>query len=1485
VITMRCEFCGSDLPLQSIFCGKCGRKIRNGEQLSREERTAPGQRTQTAKFSTDAVQQTSPLSHPQSRLPVFQQSAANPPEDDLDHEIIYAYDALPLSLPVTQASVPAQKQEEDNEDEGRLLPFLPFNPLSGNAPIPQGSAMVNPVPIAPSPQIPGFLPHGQMFTHTSSMQEAFRQSVQPIQTYQSALPAHNPIVHQPFYQGAVQPPPPPSVPRPSIRPPCLVTIIIVFVAVGAFFVLFFWPHPLKSVPLDAHLVSPPFIGSNAMLYGEYFTPDEVLIVSVDQSFDSVAQSSPSHMLMSLNGLQSSQAQQDQTNEGHRLIVGKNGAFTIPVWVSTGWTAGSEHKIFIYNQQFKLLKTVSFNAAQRTLDASLQGCTTNAITIGPVLEGTTKPVTTSVTLCTTGDGPVTWSAQASASWLHVPSNGLIQAPTRNILPLQASAKGLQPGTYKTILNLSSRESKVTVVLDVSFSVLKKGTNLKFLTLRAPVTASGEAIPIVKPNISCLSLDQSTLSFSALEQQPNNLYHPLVLSNCGDMGTWSGAVQTDNGQSWLQIGTTSGILASGTNREITVNASSANLRQGNYKGHIQFKIGTQSSQINVIFTVYKKALTSCINVSPQSLFLNGIAGQSSVNARVFLANCGAAGHWAGNVQTNDYTNWLTIATGQHMLKEGELQPIDFNASALQLGPGVYTARVSLIEGSSTVQIAVQFMVEAPCFHITSRPLFFTAIEGSANPASQTIRIENCGTSGAWYASTSTNNGTDWLHVDTSDGTLNAKGVQQITVSISNDQVKRGVYTGQILIATGPILSVIPVTFLVRPSDRPRNDCLTVSNSDLDFTVTQGQGESDPQALTIGNCSDHKGRWHAIVADNSSWLHLSSQGDLLESQQTSTIQITASGAKLKTGTHQSSITFTLGTSLSTVEIHLTVQPPAIITCIKSDSPSISLTLNLSPGEVRIESAQDTAKSQIKIDNCGDAGNWNMQLVQTEEITDWLHLEKTQGALDRNQGDTIPFTAFSYGLDIGSYTATVQATITTANGAQDSVQIPVTLNVVQSSPDNSPQPVHCIATPNTLTFSSVFQQSLPATQDVTFKNCDSNDSWTLTDTSNGALSIPGYSGTLDDQGTQTLSVRPSSSASVGQFQYSFTLTTGGGQTVTVPVLVNVTNPPNSTCVKADGDSHSFTVTRGEKETMNLDYINCGALEGPITVTESVSTGDNSWLSVVPGTNSVIDGSSSYQTGYGPSVVVNLDSTNLAAKEYDGLVQASITTAQKVSTFPVQLKFIVVDPPTTPSNPGTPTPPIATSTPAIIDTPIVPTDTPTPVLTDTPTATDTPILVPTNTPTPGPTNTPIPVVPTNTPTPVPTDTAIPVVPTDTPTPVPTNTPIPVVPTNTPIPVVPTNTPIPVVPTDTPTPVPTNTPVPVVPTDTPTPVPTDTPTPVPTDTPTPVPTDTPTPGPVGTPTPGPGTPTPVSAPSQRNDTGEPWESLAYFSGRKGIVQL
>ncbi|HEY4383770.1 MAG TPA: hypothetical protein VGN34_04730, partial [Ktedonobacteraceae bacterium] len=839
-------------------------------------------------------------------------------------------------------------------------------------------------------------------------------------------------------QGPTQPVQPPTS-KPAVQSSCLVVFLGIFIAAGVFLTIFFWPHPSANQhSIDAHLVSPPFIGSNTMLYGEYFTPDEVLIISIDQSFNAVAQGAKHQATMNLAGLTSSQTPQDQTNEGFRLTVGKNGIFTTPIWVSNSWMAGSQHKIFIYDQQFKLLKTIAFNATQRTFQASLQGCATNAITIGPVLEDATKPATTSVALCTTGNGPVTWSAQANAPWLTLPQNGQVQAPARGSLLLQASAKGLQPGSYKTTLNLSSKESRVTVTLDVYFSVLKKGTNTK--PSPTPVTSHAGVIPEVQPHVSCLSVDQNTLSFSALERQKNMLYHALLLSNCGDTGTWSGTVKTDNGQSWLQIGAAPSVLAPGGNKDIAIDVSSANLTQGSYKGHVQFWMGKESRQIDVTFTVYKQPQTSCLNVSPQSLLLRGVSGQNSVDSRVFLANCGAAGRWTGSVQTNDYTNWLTIATGKHTLKEGELQPIDLNASALQLWPGVYTARIILREGMSTVQINVTFVVEAPCFRVSSRPLFFHTREGDDSPTAQSIWIENCGTRGAWYASAITNNGADWLHIDQSNGLLKAGGVQQISVSVSNDHVKGGIYTGQILIATGPTLSVIPVTFFVQPPHPPR-DCISVSDSELDFTVTQGQGESDAQTLTIGNCGS-KGRWNASVGDDVSWLHLSSTGNFLQSQQDNTIQITTSGAKLKKGTYEAHVRFTLGTSSRTVTIHLTVQPPAIVTCIRADTPSISLTGYLNSHELVLT---DQVKPQIQVDNCGDAGDWNIQFAQSDDPTSWLHLGKTTGALDKHRGDTIPFTVSSKGVTPGcSYTITLIATITTANGEQDSTQITVTLNIM---------------------------------------------------------------------------------------------------------------------------------------------------------------------------------------------------------------------------------------------------------------------------------------------------------------------------------------------------------------------------------------------------------------------------------------------------------
>src|SRR5262249_42501772 len=96
------------------------------------------------------------------------------------------------------------------------------------------------------------------------------------------------------------------------------------------------------------------------------------------------------------------------------------------------------------------------------------------------------------------------------------------------------------------------------------------------------------------------------------------------------------------------------------------------------------------------------------------------------------------------------------------------------------------------------------------------------GQADPPGQTVTISNCGDTGNWSASVSTSDGTNWLGVSSTSGTLNNGASEDITFTVSSANLAAGTYTGQVTFTiqtnTGTTSVLVNVTFSFSPPPPP-------------------------------------------------------------------------------------------------------------------------------------------------------------------------------------------------------------------------------------------------------------------------------------------------------------------------------------------------------------------------------------------------------------------------------------------------------------------------------------------------------------------------------------------------------------------------------------------------------------------------------------------------------------------------------------------
>jgi hypothetical protein len=212
-------------------------------------------------------------------------------------------------------------------------------------------------------------------------------------------------------------------------------------------------------------------------------------------------------------------------------------------------------------------------------------------------------------------------------------------------------------------------------------------------------------------------------------------------------------------------------------------------------------------------------------------------------------------------------------------------------------------------------------APTIGASPSTLTFSATQGGANPANQSVSISNTGSGTLTW--TVSDNAT-WLTLSPGSGSGN--GTVAVSTNISG--LAAGTYNATITVSgTGATNSpTIPVTMTINAP--PPN--IALSPTTLSFTSTQGGSNPANQNVSVSNTGGGTLSWSA--SDNASWLSLSPTSGSGNGTVVASINI----AGLVAGSYSGTITVAApGASSRTVGVSLTVNSP----------PTSSVTLAWNP------------------------------------------------------------------------------------------------------------------------------------------------------------------------------------------------------------------------------------------------------------------------------------------------------------------------------------------------------------------------------------------------------------------------------------------------------------------------------------------------------------------------------------------------------------
>jgi len=327
-------------------------------------------------------------------------------------------------------------------------------------------------------------------------------------------------------------------------------------------------------------------------------------------------------------------------------------------------------------------------------------------------------------------------------------------------------------------------------------------------------SSSSAPGVSVN-PAIGTSPTSLSFSAQQGGSNPFAQTVTISNTGG-GTlnWSANAST----TWLSVSPASGTSIGA----VTVTVGTAALTAGTYNGVITITAtGASSMTVPVTFTVTTAPVPPAIGASPTSLAFTATQGGSNpANQTLSISNTGGG---TLNWSASPNTTWLAVspasATGNGTLT--------VSASTGILTAGSYTGNIILsATGASNITVPVTFTVTSvQTISLSPSNLNYTATQGAANPANQTVSLTSTGGTIPWTVS----DNASWLSVSPTSGNSSST----LTTAVNTSGLAAGTYNGTITVsATGSTSKMVGVTLTVSTPTTSSATLTWTPNTDPDL-----------------------------------------------------------------------------------------------------------------------------------------------------------------------------------------------------------------------------------------------------------------------------------------------------------------------------------------------------------------------------------------------------------------------------------------------------------------------------------------------------------------------------------------------------------------------------------------------------------------------------------------------------------------------------
>jgi len=609
------------------------------------------------------------------------------------------------------------------------------------------------------------------------------------------------------------------------------------------------------------------------------------------------------------------------------------------------------------------------------------------------------------------------------------------------------------------------------------------------------------------------------------------------------------------------------------------------------------------------------------------------------------------------------WLVISPN-HGVFSGH-QSIQVAGSRTHLKPGDYMGKITFSSNVDTPQsIAVQMTVlplpPNPGAVLSAAPpaLAFTAVDGMADPESQSLVISNPGSQPLYWSINSSqpttgsdsasdqaqlNGGSNWLNPTQRSGMVVPGSTSSVAVRVHSRNLLPGTYMSEVTLSSGEGHSALNSPQVVSVSLTVQPRCgLTLNTGSMLFTAVSGQNNPSSQTLSLTAAAGCPGvvPWNAVPSDN--WLVITPANGQLKGITTSVMKVSVNAAGMKPGTYTGNIMIAVGQNTQSVAVQLTIQaPPSPTAPIISVAP---LNLNFST----IQKQPDPPGQTVAITNTGASTLfWHTTVAQL--ASSWLGASPSGGNILPGQTKNLTVNVSASGLTPGSYVGqiTIEGSDQNNAAASGSPQR-ISINFVVLPPCTLSQP-----SSSTLAFNTIQGGSNPSPLQEALTvsgNCGWPVNWKASTSSNAPwLTLTPASGVFTSNGqSATMTVIPNNTG----------LDPG---TYTTSVSISATD---SAGLSAQGSPQVFTVTMTVLQPCQIQVgaskLNFTVVQGSNTAAQSIGLGEAGNCAQPVTWNANTDGSSWLQlgsaSGHDGSVSVSANAAKLAPGSYNATITFAAT-------------------------------------------------------------------------------------------------------------------------------------------------------------------------------------------------------------------------------------